>query len=619
MNTALSHRGPDDGGQSVDRVCGLAMRRLSIIDLSTGHQPIENEDGTLVVVFNGEIYNFADLRKQLQATGRHIFKTHSDTEVILHLYEEYGATTPLHLNGMFAFCIYDRRDQSLFIARDRFGEKPLYYYHHGQELAFSSEIASLLQWSRVPRKLDYDALYYLLHLGYIPSPSTLFEGIKQLPAGQSMRWKTGLLRLESYYSPTYWPSPSLQDEQTAVEGLRQTLIKAVSSQMVSDVPLGAFLSGGIDSSTVAAAMSQVSRKPVKTFTARFEHLPFDEGPIARAVAERIGSDHHEFVISNRSFDDEDLWRMTRHFGQPFLDSSAIPTYFISREIRQHVTVALSGDGGDEVFAGYPFFSDGLTVDRLASLPRPALKVGSRMLESASALSCFKPFSGLRKARRAFDVASMPYNRRPSMLECLFDLQSLDAMVSSHLKLHWASLTDSMTEKVLDSVSDATRLRQLMHYRVKFSLSEDMLTKVDRMSMAASLEVRAPLLSVEVTDFAAQLPDALLINKGVKKFLLREAGRPWLPDVVYSHPKTGFTIPLHMFQNKRYAELCGHYLLETPHPIIAKLFNRDSVAQIIGRGIRGGVSPSDMSVHRASHQLWGLVQLGVWAHAFQVSI
>ena len=619
MNAALSHRGPDDGGQCVDPTCSLAMRRLSIIDLVTGHQPIDNEDGSLTIVFNGEIYNFRALRKQLETTGRHEFRTNTDTEVILHLYEEYGENMPRLLNGMFAFCIYDRREQTLFLARDRFGEKPLFYSIQGNELAFSSEIDSLLEWRRIPRKLDYEALYYFLHLGYIPAPLTLFEGVKQLPAGRWMRWQSGSLTIESFYSPTYKPDPNLRDERSAVEGLRDVLVRAVGAQMMSDVPLGAFLSGGIDSSTVAAAMYRASSRRVKTFTVRFEYLPFDESPIARAVAERLGSDHHEFVITNRSFQDEDLWRIVRHFGQPFLDSSAIPTYFISREIRQHVTVALSGDGGDEIFGGYPFFSDVLSVDRLASLPRPLLTAGGRVLEYSAKMSRLQGSAKLRQARRAIQIARLPYNRRPAAMETLFDLDDLQATASPVLRSRWTKISDVVTEKILDSANASTRLRQLMHYRVKFSLAEDMLAKVDRMSMAASLEVRAPLLSAEVTDFAMSLPDDLLIKKGVKKFILREVGRPWLPDVVYTHPKSGFTIPLHMFQNDHYLELCKRYLLGNNHPIIAQLFDREAVTGIIARGTQGRFSRASMSMHRVSHQLWGLLQLSAWAHHYEVGL
>jgi asparagine synthase (glutamine-hydrolysing) len=619
MNAALSHRGPDDGGQFDDDTCSIAMRRLSIIDLATGHQPIDNEDKTLTIVFNGEIYNFAALRNELEKAGRHKFRTQTDTEVILHLYEDRRAETPSLLHGMFAFCVYNRREKTMFLARDRFGEKPLYYSIQNEALAFSSEIDSLLRWSEIPRRLDYEALYYLLHLGYIPAPLTLFEGVRQLPAGHWMRWGGGRLTVESFYEPVYGPDPYLQDEHAALEALRETLIRAVSDQMVADVPLGAFLSGGIDSSTVVAAMQQSASRPVKTFTARFEYAPYDESPIARAVAEHLGTDHHEVMVTNQSFDDEDLWRIIRHFGQPFLDSSAIPTYFVSREIRQHVTVALSGDGGDEIFAGYTFFQNALSIDRLASLPGPLLTAGGWALDLASKLPFVQKLSALRIARRAAQIARLPGNLRPGVIEDLFDLDELPRMVSPLLQCHWGDVSDTMTRKILDSVGYASRLRQLMHYRMKYSLAEDMLAKVDRMSMANSLEVRAPLLSAEVTDLAMRLPSKMLMRGGVKKFILREIGRPWLPSVVYSHPKAGFSIPLHMFQNENYNRLCTQYLIDNKTSIITELFDHDALMEVMARGVLGQVTGASMSVSRTSHQLWALLQIGAWAHYYGVSL
>lgn len=619
MNDALTHRGPDDEGHFYDHACSVAMRRLSIIDLATGHQPITNEDNNLVIVFNGEIYNFAALRKQVEQTGHHDFRTRTDTEVILHLYEDHGSETPSMLHGMFAFCIYDRRDNSMFMARDRFGEKPFYYSIQNGVLTFSSELDSLLSRPEVPRKIDYEALYYLLHVGYIPAPLTLFKDVKQLPAGHWMRWQAGKLTIESFYRPVYQPDPYLQDGHAAVEALRDTLIDAVRDQMVADVPLGAFLSGGIDSSTIVAAMQQISSCPVKTFTARFEYAPFDESHIARSVARHLGTDHHEIVVTNNGFDDEDMWRIVRHFGQPFLDSSAIPTYLVSREIRQHVKVALSGDGGDEIFAGYPFFPNCIRIDRLASWPDPLLAAGSRATDLLSKVPFLQNKPSLRVARRATQLASIPGNQRPGVVESVFERDDLFQVASPALQCHWKDTSDRATRDILDSVKDASRLRQLMHYRMKYSLSEDMLAKVDRMSMAASLEVRSPLLSVKVTDLASRLPDRLLIKDGVKKYILREVGRPWLPDIVYSHPKTGFTIPLHMFQNDNYNKLCKRYLTESRSPIITDLFDRNALNNVIARGTTRQFATSAMSVSRASHQLWALLQLGAWADYYRVAL
>jgi asparagine synthase (glutamine-hydrolysing) len=618
MNAGLTHRGPDDSGQYDTENCSIAMRRLSIIDLQGGHQPLANEAGLLTIVFNGEIYNFQQLRRKLEQSGRHLFRTKSDTEVILHLYEDEGAHTPALLNGMFAFCIFDQRDQSLFIARDRFGEKPLYYAVLNGQLGFSSELPSLLRWQQVRRKINYTALAHLLRFGFVPQPLTLFEGLFQLPPGHYLHWREQNVKLGRYFAPMYAPDSRLADERTAVEALQKAIMSAVASQMVADVPIGAFLSGGIDSSTVVAAMQRQSSRPVKTFTARFEYSAYDESHIARAVAQHLGTEHHEFVITDAGFHPDDMWRVINHFGQPFLDSSAIPTYMISKQIRGHATVALSGDGGDEVFAGYRFFSEALTVDRLARLPSPALTAGKTVMNSITRLPLFRRHSVIRKARRAFEIAELPETIRPAYMETLFNSDEIADLVSPASPVDSVCDLDSYARGIFDDVGDASRLRQLMHYATVYRLPEDMLAKVDRMSMATSLEVRCPLLSEEVSSLAMKLPDRLLIRRNTRKYLLRQAGRQWLPNVVYSHPKMGFTIPLHTFLNTHYGELCNRYLIHSRAPLIRDMFRKDALQTIVHRAYSVKRSNAETSVHRSSHQLWGLLQLGAWAEAFSVT-
>lgn len=620
MNETLLHRGPDDSGQYTDAHCSLAMRRLSIIDLATGNQPITNEDGSLIIVFNGEIYNFQELRQELTRGNHHRFKTNSDTEVILHLFEEEGTNTPQRLHGMFAFCIYNQVENSLFISRDRFGEKPLYYTIVDGTFAFSSELASLAQWYGMSRQVDRDALYYLLHLGYVPPGMTLFQSVKQLPAGHWLSWKEGELRVEAYYHPDYRIEPALEDEEVAKEQLRQTLLKAVRSQMVSDVPLGAFLSGGFDSSTVVAAMQQQSSEPIKTFTARFEQATYDESPIARQIAQHLGTDHQEFVIPDASFKTDDVMRIIDHMGQPFLDSSAIPTYYISKSLSDHVTVALSGDGGDEMFGGYRFYPRSMAVDRLAFfVPKPALQAAQVTLGYASSTPGLKRYGALRQARRATEVASLHADLRPGAMEELFTRSELTQVEAADLH-YWKEMTDQFTPEVMGQVRNLSRLRQLMYYRVKFSLVEDMLTKVDRMSMANSLEVRAPLLSTEVSDFSMSLPDRYMIHKGTKKYLLREAVRPWLPKFMYSLPKSGFGIPLHTFQNDEFNNLCQDYIANSrPDNLVSSLFSREKRRSIIARGVVQKTDAADYSVYRASHQLWLVLQIGLWAERFNVTL
>ena len=326
MNEALTHRGPDDLGQMTTDTCSIAMRRLSIIDLAGGHQPMANEHGSVEVVFNGEIYNFPELQEHLRRSGRHTVRTASDTETIVHLYEDLGEAVPAQLEGMFAFCILDRRHDSLFLARDRFGEKPLFYAQVGGVFAFSSELKSLLCWPAIARRLDREALAYYLHTGFVPAPLTLFQGVQQLPPGHWLRWRGGELSLGRYYQPEYVADPALADLSAAREAVRTGLFQAVRRQMRSDVATRAFLSGGVDSSAVVAAMQHQSPAPVRTFTVRFEYEPYDESPIARRVAAHLGTEHHEFTITNAGFTPDDLWRVVEHVGQPFWDSSAIPTY-----------------------------------------------------------------------------------------------------------------------------------------------------------------------------------------------------------------------------------------------------------------------------------------------------
>lgn len=616
MNESLIHRGPDDAGVWTSKQMAIAVRRLSIIDLPGGHQPIENETGELRIVLNGEIYNYRELREGLIAKG-HRFRTKSDTEVVLHLFEEYGLETAGLLKGMFALCIVNDRDKSLYIARDRFGEKPLYLWNSDSQLAFSSELASLLKCSAVPRRINLPALKYYLRYRFIASPWTMFRDIVQLPAGHWMLWRNGKLNINRYFDYQAHPDHSL-DTETAKGLVQQALLDAVDRQRISDVPVGAFLSGGIDSSTVVAALQRQSSKPVPTFTARFENAQYDESPIARTVAKHLGTDHHEFVIRNNGFDEEDLWRIIKHAGQPFADSSAIPTFYICRQIRGSVTVCLSGDGGDEMFGGYDFFLECQKVDRIASLaPRFAFRTLNRIARGLSQVSGFRNSSRLRQAIQVSDSASRPRPSRFFYRAPLFDEQELHRLVSPAIHDQLGSMNLPELDSFAHSEAYPTRLRQLMAYRIGFQLPEDMLLKVDRMSMASSLEVRAPMLDVAVSEVAARMPDHLLINSGVTKYILREAAREWLPEAVFNHPKWGFAIPLHDYQNARYEELC-RALIFCPGGLVSQLFNRNYVEQIVNRGLTRKRDAADVSVFRATHQVWALLQLAAWADYYQVS-
>ncbi|MEZ4656454.1 MAG: asparagine synthase (glutamine-hydrolyzing) [Caldilineaceae bacterium] len=617
MNQMLVHRGPDDGGEFCDKTCGLAMRRLSIIDLAGGHQPICNEDGRLVIVFNGEIYNFPELRAMLIERG-HRFQTQSDTEVIVHLYEDERENAPLHLKGMFAFCIYDRRAQSLFIARDRFGEKPLYYHVDPQNgLIFSSEIRSLLQHPTAPRRLDYEALGYYMRVGFVPTPLTLFRDIRILPPGHWLQWRQGKLLIQPYFTIDYCPDPQLEREEDAVAAVEETLRQAVKRQAISDVPLGAFLSGGIDSSSVATMLQANSTRQVKTFTMRFEDEQFDEGLIAREVAQHLGTEHHEFVIPNVGFEPEDFWRIVDHVGAPFNDTSAIPTYILSKHIRDEVTVALSGDGGDEMFAGYPVFQWGVSIRRAQQLPRPLLKSSSWLVNWLSQQPAGANMAALRRIRRGLAGAAAPAHLLPIEIHALFEPAELHALLRCDMTSEVATGELPLFTDLPTQAKNWSHLRQLMYYRQRHTLNDKMLTKVDRMSMAASIEVRSPMLDADLAELSMRLPDKHLIKNGVGKHVLRQALAGKAPDIVFNHPKTGFGVPMHRFQNAAYKEMACELL--TKQAGILQLFQPQAVQEIIRAGTEQQHERADRSMERANYQLWSMMQLAAWAERFEVSL
>lgn len=616
MNESLIHRGPDDEGIWASDRAAIAMRRLSIIDLVGGHQPIQNERGDRRIILNGEIYNYRELRQQMLDRGR-TFKTASDTEVILQLYDEHGERAIEMLKGMFALCIVDDRTDSIFLARDRFGEKPLYYWRGPGILAFSSELHSLVQFTRIPRRLNFNSLPFYLRHGFVPSPDTMYRDVVQLPPGHWMRWSPDQFRMEPYFRIEFQPDPSL-DEAAAAEMVRNAVSAAVDRQRVSDVPIGAFLSGGIDSSTIVAALQRISPRPVPTFTARFENARYDESPMARLVARHVGSDHHEFTIPNRGFQDDDMLRVLRHVGQPFGDSSAIPTYYISRQIRDQVKVCLSGDGGDEMFGGYDFFQDVLRVDRVAGFaPRSVYRWAGDTLQSVSSIPPLLSISQLRQVRQVLDTCAAPRDERFQRLAPRFDSRELKRLLRPPIGQR-QGFDPNASIASLRGDDCPTRLRRLMAFRMGYSLSEDMLVKVDRMSMAASLETRAPFLDVAVFEVSARLPDRLLIQGSVGKYILRQAVKDWLPAEVFTQPKRGFAIPLHEYQNERYRQMCGDLLAPGRNELLDRLFSPQVLSWIIRRGLTRTKDAADVTVFRASHQLWQLVQLAAWVDQYGIT-
>ncbi|PHN08591.1 asparagine synthase (glutamine-hydrolyzing) [Flavilitoribacter nigricans] len=613
MNEKLLHRGPDSAGYHSDERASLAMRRLSIIDLTTGQQPIFNEAGDIGVFLNGEIYNYLELKEDLLSRD-HRFTTNSDTEVLVHLYESYGDNMVHHLKGMFAFCIFDLRRPRFFLARDRFGEKPLFYHHQDGVFSFSSEISSLLENRRINRKVDQEALGYYFRTSLIPESLTLLERVYSLPAGCTISLSPISFDIESYFTIDYRENPGIQSNEDASALIRPHLEAAVRRQTVSDVPIGAFLSGGIDSSTVVALLQSQSERPVQTFTARFEHQPYDESVTARKVADRLGTDHHEVLIPNFDFGEELFWEIIDHVGLPFRDSSAIPSYLISREISRHVKVALSGDGGDELFGGYDLFRWYTRILDTKRVPRPVRRLGREMLGMAAWVPGIRDNSRLRKWKRAAETSLQAVDVIPISLNEMFsdpEMKSIFPDSNTAVRNNYPAL-----RQYPDAADAWSPLRRIMYYRLQHTLPVNMLVKIDRMSMANSLEVRAPFLDPDLFAASAQLPDRFLVRDGLGKYILRHMMRDVLPEEVFSGPKQGFSIPLHRYKNEAFTQLAQRLVYdENPFP---EMFRPEFLDEVFQRGIHQDQSNARHSVFRSTHQLWMLMQLFGWAKRFRVT-
>lgn len=538
MNARLVHRGPDEGGEWNDREAALAMRRLAIIDLKSGQQPIFNEDGSVVIVFNGEIYNFPDLREELEKAG-HRFATHSDTETIVHLYEQHGPEGLAKLNGMFALAIWDRNQRQLLIARDRAGKKPLYYCEIGGQIVFSSELPSLLEFPGISREVDEAALDNYFSLGYVPPPRTIFKSVRQLGPGEFLLWKDGQKRIARYWRLKPQQS-QYRSEQEAVEALLPLIKDAVRIRLHSDVPFGALLSGGVDSGLVVALMSQLMDRPVQTFTIGFDDKALDESEFAAEVAKLYGTEHHRIVAKPHNAA-ELAGKLIAHFGEPFADASAIPTYLVSEMARQHVTMALSGDGGDEVFGGYPSYRYHIYAANYRKVPAP---LRSAVRSFASHLNGAGGKTG-KRLKRFVNEAELPVEQawfHSRSLLTAEDCQELytaefEARLSSHDRAD--TLRDSFSYfRSFDS--DANILNDVDY---ETYLPGDILVKVDRMSMANSLEMRAPLLDYRIAEFAAGLPREWKWTAKEGKRILKLAAAKFLPESALARRKQGFVAPI----------------------------------------------------------------------------
>jgi asparagine synthase (glutamine-hydrolysing) len=553
MCEALEHRGPDSRGTFSEDGVALGVARLAVIDVEGGDQPIANEDGTVVLVCNGEIYNYRELREDLARRG-HRFSTRSDSEVVVHLYEELGDGCVDPLRGMFAFALWDRRRRRLLLARDRLGKKPLFYAERGGRLWFASELRALVATGEIPRDLDHEALDLFLHYQSVPAPRSAFAAIRKLRPAHTLAWEDGNATIRRYWKLSYRDAEAPPEEE-ACRRIRAALLEATALRLRSDVPVGALLSGGVDSSAVVAAMAQLSAEPVKTFSIGFDVGTFDETTYAREVAARYGTDHHELILDDSAL--ELLPRLVWHYGEPFADSSALATFALAELASRHVTVALNGDGGDEAFCGY---------SRHAG-PLPTAPMHRHHAE--------------RRAHRYFGEAERA---------ALYSPEFADSVAGSDWR--------AVVEEPYFACDSDDPLERVVAVDAEMYLSDDLLVKMDIATMAHSLEARSPFCDQVVMELAAGLPMAMKIEEGNPKALLKRALGPWLPDRVMERPKMGFMIPMEEWL----AGGVGADVLLDPRTLDRGLFRRDRVEALLA-------SPDD------AYRVWGLTMLELWFRTY----
>ena len=595
MAKVLAHRGPDEEGFYESGPVGFAHRRLSIIDLASGQQPMESADGAVCVVFNGEIYNYPELKVELEQRG-HVFRTRSDTEVLLALYVEAGIEAFARLNGMFACAFWDARTSRLVLVRDRLGKKPLYYYRDAERVVFGSELKAVLAHGGVPRALDLGALDEYLTHGYVVGDDAIVQGVRHVAPAEAVIVADGTLSRHSYWRLRFGPVGPPPSEAEAIERTTDLLQQAVKRRLMSEVPLGAFLSGGIDSSTVVALMARLSPRPVQTFSVGFEERGYSELDDARRVARHLGTDHHEMIVKPAALDV--LPDLVWHLDEPFGDSSALPTYYVCQAARQHVTVALSGDGGDEVFAGYTRYQRLDQWRRWRRIPG-WLRRGVLAPVGRAMPFTWPGWNSLHAAGRLPDDGLAPcLGMYPYILDdlCTHDLRAALAAIDPFARTR-ALLAESGE---LDPVSRAQRLDTLQY------LPSDILTKVDRMSMANSLEVRAPLLDHTLLEYVATLPVSFKLRGTVSKYLLRQAAGRMLPASVLTKPKQGFAIPEGRWFRGSLRPFAEDVLLDR-RSLGRGFFRRDTVARMLRHHASGA--------RDYSRWIWNLILLELWCRRF----
>jgi asparagine synthase (glutamine-hydrolysing) len=594
MNAAITHRGPDDEGVFRDQQAMLGMRRLSIIDLAGGHQPVHNEDATVQAVFNGEIYNFRELRAELEGLG-HRFYTHSDTEVIVHGYEQWGDGCFARLDGMFGIALWDIRSRTLLLARDRFGEKPLFYADQGMRLLFASELKSLLQVPGFAPEISPEAVRGYVCFGYVPTPGSIFRGVQKLPPGHYLRFVEGRASVHRYYALELGPKHQL-DERAAEEELARLLDQAVKSRLVSDVPFGAFLSGGLDSSVVVALMSRHLQQPVRTFSIGFREAAYNELSDARRVARHLGTEHHELVVEPDAV--ELLQQLVWYLDEPFADSSSVPTYLVAKLARQHVKMVLTGDGGDEAFAGYDRYLRFLELQRLGPL-RPGAAVATGMAGR------FIPGPNGYRLRRIAERLRQPFPESYLSGVALTRADVADALLGEAVRPDGAGHYGGLAA-VARAVETLEPLDRCVAIDFASYLPDDILVKLDRMAMANSLEGRAPFLDHRVVDFAVRLPREQRVQGRRGKHLLRRAAARWLPPEVLSKPKQGFAIPLGQWFRGPLAPLAGD-LLASRSFRERGLLRPQAAQRYLGSHLAGEADHGEL--------LWLIVSLELWARRY----
>jgi asparagine synthase (glutamine-hydrolysing) len=602
MCDTLAHRGPDDQGMYVAPGVALGHRRLSIIDLRPeGRQPMSNEDGTVQIVFNGEIYNFAEHYQWLIARG-HKFRSRTDTEVIIHLYEELGVRCLERLRGMFAFAIWDQRKHCLFLARDRFGKKPLFYHVDGKQMLFASEAKAILTYPQFEREPDPVAIDNYIALGYVAGARSAFKGIRKLPPAHYLLLADGKVEIRRYWRLAFTPKLELSEDEACAQ-IVDRLSEAVRLRLIGDVPIGAFLSGGLDSSSIVALMAALGSGPVKTFSIGFEESAYDETAYARTVARHFGTDHHEFVV--RPEGQEILDRMVWHYDEPFADAAALPTFYLSKLTREYVTVALTGEAGDENFAGYPRYAYNSLAQYLQGksevlrwLVRNAARLGDRLLLESGTLG-----SRLRKVDAMLAGNGEPWAARLTVRVSSASRKLLYS--EAFAEELGARSPERLIAKVFDD-TDGEGLDAALNLDLNLYLPYDLLTKVDIASMAVGLEARAPMVDHEFVEFIARLPTRFKRSGLSTKVIFRKAMKDILPKPILNRAKRGFSVPLDLWFRGHLKDLLRDVLLSRRCTGRA-YFNRHVIEAMIDAHTSG----------RADHQqeLWGLLMLELWHRMF----